>query len=117
MLATGGDQSFDRDTMLERMGGDMDLLAEVVDLFLEDSPKMLDTLRAAVSGGDALTVERSAHSLKGALLNLAAERAAGVALKLETMGREEDLADCLDVLADLEAEMSRLSEALKDLAA
>lgn len=103
--------------MLERMGGDMELLAEVVDLFLEDSPKMLDSLRVAISGGDAHSVERSAHSLKGALLNMAAEPAASVALQLERMGREEELERSLDALRQLETEMGRLCEALKGLAA
>jgi HPt (histidine-containing phosphotransfer) domain-containing protein len=117
MLAPEENTSFDRDTMLERMGGDTELLAEVVELFLEDGPRMLDTVRDAVSERDAHNVERSAHSLKGALLNMAAERAAGIALELERMGREESLDTSLDILNRLEEEMERLQQELKDLEA
>jgi HPt (histidine-containing phosphotransfer) domain-containing protein len=52
-------------------------------------------------------VERAAHSLKGALLNMAADVAAAIALQLEKMGREKALVDTASVVADLEREMGR----------
>ena len=88
--------------------GTPELLGEVIELFIEDSPKMLESVRQAVGRADPVDVERSAHSLKGALLNMAAESAAQIALRLEKMGRARQLQDTTEVLADLEKEMGRL---------
>jgi len=41
-------------------------------------------------------VERAAHCLKGALANMAAVRARGVAAKLEHMGRSGDLQGAME---------------------
>jgi len=106
------DMVFDSNTMLERMGGDTELLGEVIELFMEDSPRMLSSVRDAVSSENAGEVERAAHSLKGALLNMAADAAAAIALQLEKMGREKELVDTASVVADLEREMGRLQAEL-----
>ena len=115
MQIPDGSKSFDRETMLERMGGDIDLLEEVIELFLEDSPGMMQTVREAVAGQDPNHLERSAHSIKGALLNMAADPAAGVAHQLEQMGRDENMDSCQEVLTILEAEVEQLNQELKDL--
>ena len=105
-------QVFDSNTMLERMGGDTDLLGEVIELFMEDSPRMLESIREAVSSENAGEVERAAHSLKGALLNMSADAAASIALQLEKMGREKALVDTAALVIDLEKEMVRLQAEL-----
>ncbi len=56
-----------RDVALEKLGGDADLLVEIIDLYLEDSPKVLDKLRAEVAAGDAEGIWKSAHRLKGSV--------------------------------------------------
>lgn len=104
---------FDREAMLERMGGDQELLDEIVALFLDDGPKMLDRLREAVARREAGDIERAAHSLKGALLNMAADPVAEVALEIETMGRKGQVAPCGDVFATLEERMDRLQQQLR----
>jgi HPt (histidine-containing phosphotransfer) domain-containing protein len=104
---------FDREAMLERMGGDADLLGEIVELFLEDGPRVVERLRGAVARGDADEIERAAHSLKGALLNMSANPLAALALELENLGREGELARCGGVLEALETKMVRLREQLR----
>jgi len=103
---------FDREVMLERMGGDVALLEEIVDLFLEDGPRVVARLREAVARQDAAEIERTAHSLKGALLNMAADPVAALALEMENLGRGGDVARCGAVLDALEEKMNRLGEQL-----
>lgn len=113
-MTTGDRPAFDREEMLDRLGGDAEFLDDVLQVFLEESPKMIDAARGAVHQRDAQGVERSAHALKGALMNIAADPAADLAARLETLGREASLEACPTVLADLEAELSRLELVLRE---
>ena len=113
-METGERLVFDRREMLDRLGGDVEFLEDVLEVFLDESPKMMDATRGAVHDGDARRVERSAHTLKGALMNIAAEPAAELAARLETLGREESLDDCPRVLAALETAIAMLERTLRD---
>ena len=57
--------------------GDADLLSELSTMFLDASSSSLAALREAVEEGDALTVERVAHTLKGAAGNMGAAELLG----------------------------------------
>ena len=57
--------------------GDADLLSELSTMFLDASSSSLAALREAVEEGDALTVERVAHTLKGAAGNMSAAELLG----------------------------------------
>jgi HPt (histidine-containing phosphotransfer) domain-containing protein len=98
----------DRTTALIRVGGDYELLSEMAQLFLNEFPKSLDELRAAVRARDPCRVERSAHSLKGSIGNFGAEAAFEAALRLEIAGRRGEMHSVDRLLTDLE-------EALRDL--
>src|SRR5712691_8641718 len=65
----------DRATLMERLEGDAGLLAEMVGLFLQDYPRLLAAMREAAARGDAKSLERAAHTLKGAVSNFAAPAA------------------------------------------
>jgi HPt (histidine-containing phosphotransfer) domain-containing protein len=82
-----------------------DLLQSVVSLFEEDHPKQLERIRQAIGAGDAAGLMSAAHSLKGSLLALAADRAAAVALELEKMGRDSRIEGAAQVLVSLESEV------------
>jgi len=106
----------DRAELLERVGGDRELLAEVVELFLQDSAKQLCELKEAVADGDALRVCRTAHTIKGTVSNLASPLAVATALRLEEMGRGGNLAGAAEGLAALERVIEQLKEALTAVA-
>jgi two-component system sensor histidine kinase/response regulator len=111
--STDAQQSIlDRTELLERMGGDREILAEIVGLFLRDCPKELAELSEAVARGDAVRIERAAHALKGEVSNLASAPATAAALRLELMGREGNLAGANEAFADLERAVEQLKVAL-----
>src|SRR5436190_16020451 len=74
---------FDEAAVLERVEGDVELLREIVELFLEDSLRLREEVRAAVAAGDAAALRRSAHTLKGAASNFGAAAVVAAALQLE----------------------------------
>jgi two-component system, sensor histidine kinase and response regulator len=106
--------SWNRTEALERLGGDEDLLRELCQIFLEESPKTLRNLRQALAEGDASAVMRAAHSLKGEVGYLGAGVASQAARKLEDMGRENKLTGAPETMIVLEREISGLHFAIKD---
>ncbi len=50
------------------------MLAEVLQLFLEEVPPRMDRLRNACAAGNIEEVHRAAHSLKGSAGNIGAQR-------------------------------------------
>jgi two-component system, sensor histidine kinase and response regulator len=105
--------AFDREALLERVDGDVELLEELVAVFMDESPRLLAAARAALEQRDAPALERAAHSLKGSVGNFCAPSAAEAARRLESLSREGDLDGASGALARLEDEMNRLWLALQ----
>ena len=64
---------------------------ELVDTFLEDTPKLVMELRNALTSKDADAFRRAAHSIKSNAATFGAEQLATLARELESLGRENDL--------------------------
>ena len=110
----GGD-IIDKAQLLARVGGDLNLLRELVDLFLDTGTQMLSQVEQSVGQGDAGAIERAAHTMKGVVGNFAANRAFEAALKLETMGREGSLKHADRAFRDLEREINLFTDVLVSL--
>jgi PAS domain S-box-containing protein len=117
ILVEAGDQLLDPAVALARVGGDQKLLGDLVRLFNRECPAWLADLRAAVAAGDADTVLRTAHSVKGSVGTFGARPAFDAAQRLEKMGREGDLSGAAAACDELEALLRRLLPALEVLAA
>jgi signal transduction histidine kinase/CheY-like chemotaxis protein len=107
--------SWNKVEALDRIGGDEELLREVCEIFLEESPKLLKKLQQAVAAGDPDGVVRAAHSLKGESSYLSASGTSRAARQLEEMGHNKDLSHARDTLAVLEREVAGLHLDLKAL--
>jgi two-component system sensor histidine kinase/response regulator len=107
---------FDRGAILARVEGDRDLLQEIVALFLEETPRLLSEIRAAIARRDAAELAVAAHTLKGSVGNFGANRAYDEVLKLEAIGKGGDLAAAQQTYDGLEREIDRLVAALRALA-
>jgi signal transduction histidine kinase/CheY-like chemotaxis protein/HPt (histidine-containing phosphotransfer) domain-containing protein len=100
---------------LERLDGDEKLLHEIVQIFLDESPKQLAALKRAVREVNAEQIERTAHGLKGELSYLAMPAVAQKAQELERMGRESDLEHASEVFAIFETELSAVTATMRDM--
>jgi PAS domain S-box-containing protein len=105
----------DWSTALEHVGGDHELLQELIQLFLVEWPKWRAELEQALAGQDAAVVRRLAHTIKGALEQFAAYGALAIAERLESMGQVGDLHGAGDVFAELDNEVNRLIPTIASL--
>ena len=100
---------------LDRVGGDEDLLKEIAGIFLEEYTSQLAAARSAVREKDAGAVQHTAHSIKGSVANFGANEAYELALRLEMMGRHNDLATSEQALAELERAVETIKPQLAKL--
>jgi CheY-like chemotaxis protein len=105
----------DESTLRARFGGEPELLRDVVSLYLEDSPNLIDGIRGAVERSDARALEWAAHKLKGTVANFAARAAYDAALRMEIMGRGGHLEQAAEALERLESALAELKPALLNL--
>jgi signal transduction histidine kinase/CheY-like chemotaxis protein/HPt (histidine-containing phosphotransfer) domain-containing protein len=100
---------------LRELGDDdgMELLAELVDLFLLDAPERMAELFKAFEENDTEQLERTAHALKSSSANLGALGLSGIFGDLEQAGREQDLSRAGALLEQSRAEYHRVEAALK----
>jgi PAS domain S-box-containing protein len=103
--------------MLDRLreldaGTEQGFFRHIIGLFIDDSPKRLANLAAAIAAGDGLTAGRFAHSLKGSAANLGARRLAAVCAEIEALGRAGDLEGIPALYAQAEAELRAAMDAL-----
>jgi two-component system, sensor histidine kinase and response regulator len=92
----------DREGLLERVGGDLNLLREVAGAFVSESPRLLSEIRAAIGCADFKKLEHAAHSYKGAISIFSAEGGVSLAKELENMGAIQDLVGAEDRLSALQ---------------
>jgi PAS domain S-box-containing protein len=100
---------------VRHLEGDVELLKEMAEVFLEQSSDLLHKMREAASSGDGGTLERAAHTLKGSVSNFAAKRAFNAAHRLEQIGRSGELSEAANAVAVLEQEIENLKPALTAL--
>jgi HPt (histidine-containing phosphotransfer) domain-containing protein len=105
----------DRAAALDLVGGDEELLREIIGIFFEEYPKLIEGISEAVQNQDSRALERFAHNLKGSVSNFGAQSATQAALDLEMMGRKGDIQRAPSVVKVLEGELVSLCSALNDL--
>ncbi len=101
--------------LLKAFDGDWDFFKEVVEIFLNDYPRLLDNLRKSFNEGDSDMFMRSAHSLKGMLNNFRAETAAEVASDLEQKGKRADLTGGQAGIESLAAQIAEVDKTLRNM--
>jgi PAS domain S-box-containing protein len=110
--AAAGAQPLDREAALGRVGGNRDLLRQLVGVFREDCSRLIPDLRAALAAGAAAEVRRAAHTLKGMVAFFGAAAATGAATRLEVLAAAGSLTGADDEFNTLLQELERLQSAL-----
>ena len=103
---------FDYATSVQQVGDDAELLAQLVAVFIEQLPKLLHPLAAAVASADAMAIRKTAHALTSSVSVISATRAKNLARKLELMGLNSELAAVELTHAELLQEISLLRQAI-----
>ena len=94
--------------------GGKDFLLRMIDNFITQAPKRIQSTRKSLETGDLKSIHLIAHSLKASSANLGASKVQEIAERLEEMasiGLRDHIGDGLDVLENV------LEEAIQSLQA
>jgi len=105
----------EKDNLVKSFENDRGLFKELVGIFVNDYPQMLNTLRTSLKALDAKTFSRTAHSLKGMLRNFQAEAAADTAFDLEKRGKQGELDGTDRIIENLAGQIDEVAQKLKQL--
>jgi PAS domain S-box-containing protein len=92
---------------------EIDALAEVIDIYLENFPQLLQSISAAVSSADAVALRSAAHSMKSTSGTLGASGMFELCKQLEAMGRAGTTAEAPALVSQIEGEFERVRAALE----
>ena len=100
---------------LKRLAGDVDLLQEIVEIFLDMIPSRLDELDRLITVGDAAEVANQARELQGGAANFCAGQFEATASALEQRAKSGSLEEAQALLARLRTEFRWLHDRLSTL--
>ena len=89
--------------------------SNLVQVYEEDSTRILGLIKASIDNADAKALEESAHSLKSASSSISAARVAEVASELEKMGESNSFDGASEQLDELSQRLTVSHSALKAL--
>ena len=93
-------------------GGD-GLLGTLIDLFIENSPQVINEARTALANRATPQLARAAHTLKGSCANFGAERMREACLRLEQLANGGSIEGADEMLTQIEKEFNYVRLALE----
>ncbi|MEQ8963835.1 MAG: Hpt domain-containing protein, partial [Coleofasciculus sp. C2-GNP5-27] len=90
-------------------------LAQLIKVFLTETPALIQGMETAIIQGDATGLEESAHTLKSSSASLGAIPFSEYCEKLERMGENEQLTTASEVVSRLKREFEQVKVALMDI--
>ncbi len=103
---------FDEAAALERVGGNRDMLLELIEVFYQDGKALMADLDAGIRAGDAVQVRNAAHTIKGMVSFFGSTAAMQAALQLEKAGECNDLSTVMEQFDELDHALSAVGVAL-----
>jgi len=104
--------AIDKNALLNAFDNDLAFYHEALDMFLNDFPRMLSNIEAAIKANDAKELRITAHAMKGMVGNFQAKTTAQAASDLEEMGRIQDFNGVEKAFEKLTVEMENLKQTL-----
>lgn len=101
---------FDRDNLLERLGGDEDFFDELISLFLEETSTLICSLEDGIKKKDNELVHRMAHTIKGSSANVCANNLQEAGLKLEMAANNGEFNKAPKMLKTIKNEFEKLKK-------
>jgi CheY-like chemotaxis protein len=92
--------------------GSKELVRTVITHYFDETPRIVESLRSAVTESDATTIAKLAHGLKSSSANVGALALAEACREMEGAGRENIVNGCAGLLIRIEREYEIASKAL-----
>ncbi|GAC1636928.1 MAG: hypothetical protein NVS4B8_01050 [Herpetosiphon sp.] len=89
---------------------ELNILPKVIALFRDDTPPRLAALRTAMLAGDAVTLMKQAHALRGSCANLGATYMAQLCADLEALGKAGEIGPSIALVEALNHEYDRMGD-------
>jgi HPt (histidine-containing phosphotransfer) domain-containing protein len=112
-LPSSADQPINYGEVLERIGGDIPFLLDLLNLYFSEFAEKQHHLRDAIERSDFKLIQELGHSLKGSSANLSLQSLQKTAYALELSGKERRVDDARSALRSLDSELLRLKEYLE----
>lgn len=101
-----------RPEILERLGGDEEILAMMFDMFQQDLDGNCAALVAAIDSGQPDEIRREAHTIKGLLATFSDEAGAAAAYAVEQQAKAGKMNGLADAARALERRMREVAAVL-----
>ena len=95
--------------------GEPDVLGQVLQLFLDEMPKRIDSLASAWQRGDGPSLARAAHSLKGSSGNIGARQMFELCRQIDERAKAGDFNAARHLLDALGEERGRVEAEIRAL--
>ncbi|MBU8870366.1 MAG: Hpt domain-containing protein [Gemmatimonadales bacterium] len=92
------------------LDGDVELLQEIMEIFVEIAPEQLNDLYSLIQADKAAEVDILAHGLKGSASNFCASKFVGTAFKLEHLAKTGSLVGAEELQQQLRAEFVEIQD-------
>ncbi len=103
---------FPRQTLLDQLDGDADLMGEMISLFNENTPPLLEAVRHSVARRDSAEMVRVTHALLSSLGVIGADNAHYLTQQLSTQAHDRDFEHTDETFAALERDTAEIYAAL-----
>ena len=117
LVAPSAVAPINKGALIKAVCGDEALADELLALFLAETPASLRGVRSAIEQRDAVSLEVTAHTLKGSAMAVHAASVAEQARVLEAMGRSGDLSGAEGVMNALDHELRSVYAWIETLSA
>ncbi|HET6404469.1 MAG TPA: Hpt domain-containing protein [Candidatus Thermoplasmatota archaeon] len=97
----------------EDLGGEPEVMRELIDTFFGEAPRLLETLREGLAHARVADLHRAAHSLKSTAGMFGATTLSSLCRELETLSIREMPRDAAARVAEIEKEWASVRAALE----
>jgi CheY-like chemotaxis protein len=108
-------EPMDRAAALRHCGGNAAVLADIAQIFLAESPRLINEIHSTLAAEDVEGCSHAAHQLKGSVSNFFAPATVTAARHVEEAARRGDFLAAREACAALDRELARLKPALAEL--
>ena len=108
---------FDPGLLRDRLGDDEEMISTILDTFIQDGLREIDSIERSVQDADAEAAHRHGHRLKGASREVGALAVAQTAEAIETAGREKELGSVELLFPELKKRFDRCEALIRGVLA
>jgi len=99
--------------LTDMLEGDEEIIVEVINSYLEDSPQLLEGIEIAFAEKDGKLLERNAHTLKSSSAYLGANNLSEICQEIEFLGKDGNIKGSTLLIPKIKAEYEKVDAALK----